>query len=264
MTHSDDPRATLAAVTCYLDESATDGNTPTAVVGGVLMNRGSFLGFDAAWKLFLGKFNLWPAFHMKDFGAHGRFGHFTPAERVSIFKEAVLLVNNYKIYSLAATLEHCEYREAVHPVVRDGMSTYGMCFIAAVALSEHLATHNQYTKKLPYVLDSGNPYAQHVLSAHEGMVEEQQKGSGLVHMGGLSFVKDEDLTPLQAADIVCWAVRRKATEKPFNNGFEPLEAAINPLTHSQANYPKHAMKAVSDDLRGMEILKHLFEVKQSR
>jgi hypothetical protein len=60
-------------VTCYLDESATDGGTPQAVVGGLQMNESHFLGFDPAWREMLHDFGLEPALHMKDFGPHGRF-----------------------------------------------------------------------------------------------------------------------------------------------------------------------------------------------
>jgi hypothetical protein len=46
MHHSNDPDREALVVTCYLDESATDGSTPTAVVGGLLVNSSHFLGLD--------------------------------------------------------------------------------------------------------------------------------------------------------------------------------------------------------------------------
>ncbi len=48
--HSNRPDLKAMIVTCYLDESATDGGTPQAVVGGLQMNQAHFIGFDREWR----------------------------------------------------------------------------------------------------------------------------------------------------------------------------------------------------------------------
>jgi hypothetical protein len=131
MHHSNDPDLQSLIVTCYLDESATDGSTPTAVVGGLLTNSSYFVGLDEKWSAMLDddEFSLRPGLHMKDFGRHGRFANMLPAKRSKIFTRAVEIIKEHNICTIAVTLEHDQYRAIVPHVVRRSMSAYGLCFI---------------------------------------------------------------------------------------------------------------------------------------
>lgn len=245
MTHSEDPTKEVFAVNCYLDESATDGGTPEAVVAGVLMDRDRFLAFDAEWKGFLAKHNLSPAFHMKDFGFHGRLGGIGPDERRAIFSDAVAIINRHKIYSVAATVNNEDYRRYLDKRIRDVMSVYGLCFILS-AYSNHLrAVHNKYEKNIGFLLDSGNPYADHVREAHSTLLVWQK--SEPLHAGSLTFASDEDVSALQAADLVAWSVRRRLVNGKFENGFEVL-LEIFDEAHSEESWEGTALQLLSDRL----------------
>jgi hypothetical protein len=54
-------------ITCYLDESATDGSTPCSVVGGVLINSSGHKQLVLEWKTLLDDFDLWPGLHLREF-----------------------------------------------------------------------------------------------------------------------------------------------------------------------------------------------------
>lgn len=68
MDYSDDTNSEPLAVNCYLDESATDGGTPSAVVGGLVLNSSQLDHLDIEWSAMLHDFDLSPGLHMKDFG----------------------------------------------------------------------------------------------------------------------------------------------------------------------------------------------------
>jgi len=251
MHHSDDPDRQALAVTCYLDESATDGSTTEAVVAGLQMNRSNFLHFDDKWDDLLERYHLRPALHMKDFGRHGRFSDMCECDIRSILEDACDLINVHKIYSLAVTLEHAEYQRIFHDRIKNHMSVYGLCFIATAYANHLLATQNHYKENIAVVLDSGNPYASHVLLAHGELKKAHQAQS--LNLGSLTFESDEIVTPLQAADVIAWGVRRKATGYSFKGGFESIERLLARADHAQAPYPviamQQLMQAVENDLR---------------
>jgi hypothetical protein len=67
-----------------------------------------------------------------------------------------------------------------------------------------------------------------------------------MNLGGLTFEDDQSITALQAADLVCWAVRRRATGYPFTNGYEPLLDILRSEAHSEAPIPVDAMLDINE------------------
>src|SRR5579863_4398485 len=84
MHHSEDEARQAAFVECYLDESGTDDLSPTAVVGGLVLNRSGFGRLNARWTEVCKAHGL-PSIHMKDFGRHGKHGRLknTSSDRCS-------------------------------------------------------------------------------------------------------------------------------------------------------------------------------------
>jgi hypothetical protein len=241
MHHSDDPDLQALVVSCYLDESATDGSTPIAVVGGLLINSLHFVGLDKKWRAMLDEFSLWPGLHMKDFGRHHRFAHMPPDKCESIFTRAAEIIKEHNICTIAATLEQDRYKALLSRGLRRYASAYGLCFMACVAGSHKIAQAHNYQKRVAFVVDPGNPYAEQVFFMHQALVEAQTD-ENFLNLGSLTFDKDDNVTALQAADVVCWAVRRRATGYPFVNGFEPIEKILDDQAHNQAPYPEDAMR----------------------
>lgn len=231
MHQSDDPDGETFAVNCYLDESATDGGSPEAVVAGVLMNRSRCVAFDASWTEFLNAHQL-KALHMKDFGSHGSLASLSETERRGIFRDAAAIINRHKLYSIAATITYAKYVSELKPSIRKAMSVYGFCFLLAAYSNHLLAVSNKYTKNIGFILDSGNPYAAHVRGAHAALKEWQLTYA--LNAGSLTFDDDEEIGALQAADLVAWSVRRRATNSPFGKGFEPLLGIFNDAHHENA------------------------------
>ena len=79
--HNEDANTRMLALECYLDESATDGGTPKAVVGGILLDRERYALFNDEWEQIITRRSLQPSIHMKDFGRHGRFAKMSSRHR---------------------------------------------------------------------------------------------------------------------------------------------------------------------------------------
>jgi Protein of unknown function (DUF3800) len=248
MQHSEDPNRQAAIVTLYLDESATDDSSPVAVVGGLLLNKSNFLEFDPAWRNMLKKHSLPPPLHMKDFRRpKGRLADIPDEVRRALFVDAVELINKHKIYSIAGTLATADYRRYFDEnFIKKGLGLYGACFILCAQMSDKLAKQNDYKERIPFLMDSGNPYADHVRGAHAAMQERHPRD-----VGALSFDKDEYVMPLQAADVIAWASRVRARGDEFTYAYEPLVGLFNGA-HAQEPFPESARAALAadfDDLR---------------
>jgi hypothetical protein len=116
------------------------------------------------------------------------------------------------------------------------------------AMRHRLSEHNRYNDRIPFLMDSGNQYAEHVRQAHSAMQEEQFRA---MNVGPLTFDKDDFWSPLQGADVIAWASRVRAQGDPFTNGYEPLDGIFNEA-HVQEAYPEKAMAELAaslDELR---------------
>lgn len=239
MHNSDDPEKETAGVRLYLDESGGDDpNTPHAVIGGIIINKYHFQPFEDAWDDMLDRHGIIPPLHMKEFGKHGKFRGMSTCCRRELFQEAAQLIDSHKVCSLNASLSNDEYKSNVPQSVRDRFSVYGMCFILSVVMNHHLARDSSppYHGRIPFILDSGNPYAWHVRRAH-AMVLKMQREEMFLHAGSLTFDDDKDFGVLQAADVIAWGARRHVSGLPIPYAFEPIGDILQEANaHNRASW----------------------------
>src|ERR1700733_10146026 len=192
------PESETAAVRLYMDESGgEDPGTPHAVIGGMLINSRRFQTFEDAWDVMLDRHGIQPPLHMKEFGRpNGRFASMTDCCRYELMLEAVSLIHSHKIATIACSITNAEYKSNFSDEFRSIFSVYGMCFLLSVVMNHAAAAQNNYHEKIPFILDSGNPYAEHIRKAHAEILEWQKTSS--LHMGTLTFAEDDDFGILQA------------------------------------------------------------------
>jgi hypothetical protein len=221
-----------AAVTLYLDDSGSedDPGTPNVILGGVLMEFSHFEHFEDAWDRMLDQHGIVPPLHMAEFGPSGRFSGMSACCRHELFLEVAELINSHKLFSIAAKMTNAEYKAILSKTIGRKFSVYGLCFNLAVMMNHKLAEANSYAGKIPFMMDAGHPDAEHVRQAHAFMLKEFQRDMFL-HLGGLDFEDDRDFGVLQAADVIAWGVRRRASKKPFTYAFDPVEPVIAEANH---------------------------------
>jgi hypothetical protein len=246
MRKSTSPEKEVAEVRLYLDESGTsDRNTPQAVIGGMLINDSYFLHFEECWDLLLEEFGIESPLHMKEFGPRGRFAHISSADRRRLFTKVVELIDSHKIASLAAILTNNEYETMIVQEIRDQFSVYAMCFNLMVVMNHKLA-EGTYNGRIPFILDSGNPYADHVRQAHSAAIKFQRE-ERFLNAGGLHFDDDANVGVLQAADVIAWGVRRSKSNKPFPAGFEPIPGIFD-HGHNENPWTPELLKELGEGL----------------
>jgi hypothetical protein len=137
----------------------------------------------------LDEFQLRPGLHMKDFGLHGRFGDSSPERRREIFTTATEIIKDHNIATIAVTLNHAQYRAILAPTTKKQFSQYALCFIGCVVGQHQIAEGNNYSKRVAFLIDAGNPYIEHVRAAHQQLLEVQSNGYFL-NLGSLTIDND--------------------------------------------------------------------------
>ena len=129
-------------VICYLDESGTDNNCETVVVGGVVLEMWQCFWLDIEWRKTLEAHNVpWPV-HMKDFGRHGRLRRSKTKERRAFFRDLVRVLNDHKGMSIACRFASEQYRRTFENVSL--FSMYGGAFLNVAMTNSHGAARSGY------------------------------------------------------------------------------------------------------------------------
>jgi hypothetical protein len=229
--HSDDPERLACMLGSYFDESAIDGSGPASAVGGLILDRHSYGNLAIDWEVAL-EVNKLPKkyIHMKDFGQHGELASFPVDKQRALFFDLATVINEHKYYSVGSTLTPSEFKRHQPKLPKKHqMTIHGTCFVQAAMIQARIAEHDRYPHDIPFMLDRGCPDRKDVDTAHtflSGGFPDFLSGFPS-HAGGLTWENDEKFAALQAADVIAWAVRRRAAGESFGWHYEPLLAIIN-------------------------------------
>jgi hypothetical protein len=240
MHHSGEGNEWTLIFQAYLDESGTDDPNPQAVVAGLVMDKANFLLFDLVWNDILSRYKISLPLHMKEFGKHGRLGYIDYPTRYELFKELSGVINCYKIYSVAVSLGHDQYKKLLSNKKRKEISLYGLCFMLCAYQCFAMAKANQYYGDIAFLVEEGNEHCEDVRRAYRGMMKMKEEGAAWI-IGGSLTLEPKKLSPLQAADVIAWGVRRKVSGKPIGKGFQPI-ANIFDGKHIQSKYTDELLK----------------------
>jgi hypothetical protein len=258
--HSDDESRLALMLGSYYDESAVDGGGPVSCIGGLLLNHRGYTWLEIEWNNAVSESGIGkPYIHMKDFGEHGELANFPVASRERLFSRLSKIINSNKDFSVGSSLTPEEYKAQFFALTKrtrrkkDGdqrMSIHSACFLQAVVCQAKWAEAQGYTYDIPFMLDAGCPDRRDIDLAHAFLVNEfsAYQPPFPTHVGGLTWEDDKNFPQLQAADVVAWAVRRKASKSPFNRGYGPLLDILDEERHIDSHFKKEWMEEVSTAL----------------
>jgi hypothetical protein len=255
--HSDDESRVATMLGSYYDESAIDGSGPVSVVGGLGLLHPNYTWLGIEWKECLAKNEIKQGYlHMKDFGEHGSLHDYPTAKRHKLFAGLTKIINEHKQFSIGSTLSPDGYRNNFSfmskkgPVGSRRLSIHSLCFLHAAVAQAYWAEAARYESDIPFMLDEGCPDRTDVDIAHKYLREEFPADGPpfLTRAGGLTWEDDKKFPSLQAADVISWTVRRKAANKEFDFGYEPLIEILDEF-HYPADFDEGAMKKIAMRVR---------------
>jgi len=185
--------------------------------------------------------------HLKEFQSHGRHSSVSVEKKRAVFHDVAIILQQYRLHTVSAVLRPEQYKTHFgHLFSEKQVSLYTMCFLMMAVMNNRLAENADHKRQIPFVMDDGNPYARQVQYLHTHM--RRHSMAMLPNLGGLSFGDDRRIIPLQAADAIAWAARRKLTTEKFPEGFEPLANVID-ADHIDNGYDDELLTTIATALR---------------
>ena len=234
MHHSENERDRISiALTSYYDDSGTDGPSPIAAIGGPAMMRESFVHFDGVWRRMLRDYRIESPLHMKDFvRPYGKHVGMHYEMKLALFSEAADIINKHKNFSVSICVPQDDFRSAVPAdVAKELMSPYGFAFFCAVIVNiRSLMLIPDSQVSMGYIVDSGSESSKQLQEAHAELQRLEKGMDGVSHQitKAMAFDTDDNVSALQAADVVAWSARRREIGNGLTGEFEPLNAVLSP------------------------------------
>jgi hypothetical protein len=209
----------------YLDDSGISHDSQYAIVGGPVFLQDDFFSFHYEWSRLLARHGVTPPIHMREFGRpHGRLAYLSDEQRRDLFQDLVYLINKRKAWSITVEIDHLEFQQFFPPTkLRKLFGVAPLAFIWCMVLNNGIVKlyAADRVSKVAYVVAKSDLNTA-MLECHT-FIQSYEENADREFTGTIAFDEPAYVNPLQAADMVAWANRRKAAGGEFDCGFEPLE-----------------------------------------
>jgi hypothetical protein len=246
----------VLGLTCYLDDSGSDNESPLVTCGGLLMTRIQFKAFSGRWaKMYqrdqFSGYSLKPPLHMKDFTGMGKYAGLPVEFKRAIFRDVAKLINDHKLYSISVAVSQIDFaRELTEDVRKTLIGPYAFAFLALLGAHQFLSSQQRLGPiKTAYLVDHGFGHHEQLAQAHKLIVDFEVALRGPRHTGAMATDSDDGVPPLQAADVISWASRKMELSKALPVGFEPLGTILleePPPRHRTLTIPRDGIRMLAN------------------
>jgi hypothetical protein len=208
----------------YVDDSGSHQGSPRVVMGGPVFAQKSFFSFHYEWDRVLALHSVKAPVHMKEFGRpNGRLGYLTNDQRRALFHDLIYLIKQNSAWLLTVEVNNLEFQQFFpEPKYKKLFGAPPLAFIWCMVhncvLVENFSDH---LKKMAYVVARSDENTQIMESFSFWKSYEDETDKHIV--SSITFSSPQEVSALQAADMVAWANRKKSLGEIFDRGFEPLE-----------------------------------------
>lgn len=239
-------RRHLLILRAHIDDSGGKGYSPVIVLAGYLASVERWAEFSLEWRAMLDEVGL-PSFHMADvWRLERRLMAKGPLRRDLLLVRAGECIKRHAEHAFIVSVSldaHEHWMEA--PDDRSGLlsARYTALFSLCTMLYQH-AYLNHFDKTLEVIFDQGidgSPIT--FLKSFD-----EFRNQAMQHFPGLSvpypsFLSDNDVLPLQAADYLAWLARRNALNIVRRRNLMQMPEQL--LLHEALDMP-HKIKILTD------------------
>ncbi len=202
---------------CYLDDSGTDGTTPTIVMAGYIARLAQWRGFEReANRLF--KRSKVERFHAKEFhDGKEAFAGWSAAKQLAFVQEWFDIAEKHVLAGITVSMvrETYEHYRKEHRMLPN-WSAYGNCF-------DQLLNFLLADDKVgPAILDDGlSLFVEAGTKANDGVVDifnKRKAGDGALFLHQLSLIDKNACRAIQLADFLAFYSRRHGTDYVLETG----------------------------------------------
>lgn len=209
----------LAFIHAYIDDSVSQVGKRRLFMAGFMNRAEAWALFADAWAEEL---KAHPKIeYLKMAEAQGLKGQFKGWRREDVdekLRGLARVISHFKPVSFEFTVDCEDYIRIVKPASPRGLGNpYFSCSLAVISgLSRAVAQHKGKTP-IKFIFDRQDGVDDDVRLAFESLKEQLPKRARELISGEPSFEDDKLVTPLQAADMIAWHLRRAAIDKAVAN-----------------------------------------------
>lgn len=243
----------------YFDESGLDAHSKTFWVAGYVQHFRDWPSFSFDWNRALRSRGV-AAFHMMDLvGRRANFDGWSDAQAVDLMDELVSIINSSDVLGFGAGLVKDDYERVIARGTfleevglkpewwrKPYLLAFQQCIVEAVLK----ATDLPKSEKITFIFDRQAEFAARSKAVFAEMSDEGLWPSG-DRLGGVHFESKDDRTPLQAADLLAYELRKFTDDKRSGSGRamrRSLERLRKRVVACRLAETKHMVRVV-DEIR---------------
>jgi hypothetical protein len=213
----------LVMLVAYFDESVSEIGTKGYVLAGYVQSVEVWEKFSDEWATVLEATPTLKSFHMSEAWSALRttgalrdtnsfFGW--EKEQVQTKLDALTsIIRKYRPWSIECRFSSSDFKAHIEKVAPyDLKSPWLWCYFGIIQKLAELHLTMGLSDKVEFVFDKKDEEVKTALFFYQGFTDFQTPAQRAMLCGSPQFKNDEDIVPLQAADILVWALRRDGAD----------------------------------------------------
>jgi hypothetical protein len=233
----------------YSDDSTCHSGEKRLVVAGYILSAEAWKEFNADWAEALAASNPRP---LKWLHMTTSFYGWLPAQRLEKLECLAEVIRKHKPLSMQTSVSTRDFKQLLAPVVPyDIRHPYFACFFAIVSQSAKLAGLFGLTGPLDYVFDKQGRPGDDAASLYELMKQLQPEDIKSLMGGPPQFLDDEEVLPLQAADMLAWHRRAIMEVSPTDDQRRLADSIVFEGRHLLFDIPREVLQSWAEGFAKM-------------
>jgi Protein of unknown function (DUF3800) len=241
-----------ASHVAYVDESGCGATGNILLLSACIQTYPVWAEFSDDWDAVLRLHPSISSFHMRK--ARKRSGEFAGWKAIDLDHKVIALtevIMRHRPHILSCWVSERDYQETIGSVApSDLRHAYFTCFCAIVIKVAQYQSTLGITTPADYIFDDHGDIGNEALLWYAAMKDSQPPDIQALMGSTPVFRKDEDVLPLQAADLIAWHKRRRKEI----SGLDPEVAAslrIDELDGAEAQITREALEKMAGDISGI-------------
>ncbi len=224
----------------FFDESGLDEKSKSFFVGGYVAHMSVWFDFAGLWRRTLNRFGI-EYFHMTDFeNRQKQFREWPTDKRLELIGELVSLITSSNLIGFGAGVVREDYEEEVVasgildrlPFTKEWwQEPYLIGFQQCIVEAAREAADLPASERVSFVFDRQDQF-EHRLTAVFRQMAADTAWKNHIRLGEITFESKEGRAGLQAADIICYELRKRLDHR-LTEPDRPIRKALQRLVVRQ-------------------------------
>lgn len=230
-------RKGLCVLQAYSDDSGSHTGDKRLFLAGYIHRADDWRAFSDDWKAALDEAPTLKSLHMVE-----SFRGWSTHAREEKLERLAAVIAKYKPISIECSISTKDFRDSLRAhVPYDLRHAYGYCFHVLVVKSAELVGHYGLEGPLDFIFDEQGSVGLNSILWYPIMKQLASPAVKKILGGTPVFKSDEDVLPLQAADMLAW--HRRVVREPTCKAHDRVVAEKIVFRHATVDVPRELILA---------------------